>query len=454
MVLDTAFVAWHNRHEPHIDQPILNGGCAMRATTGDWIYRTEDGRILCHSLSLRPDGRIENYGHANEYFWERKGKELHFLTINRELSCVFPWPSGHESILHGRFLLGGNGVHVLERHAQQHNLLANTTWRYKNWKGKVHGIVTLKADGTISGYDHPNERTWKLDNGRLIFFAQDGQESTIFDRTFQKKGPLLHYLGRFILDGAEGVHILEPIENPGHGAITQLHSSISLSDNSDGLFVSFNSIRRTFDGFDTRWEFFHLPLQFGLDYVRFSEAEPSTWFLQHINKIFDVLRPIVGKYQTVYMCGISAGGFAAMLFAERLAREFPQQEFRTFTINPQTSVAKDDRDYVNKHHPHTHRPSAILDNAYIGGTYDALRIADLLTEHVPNVHHKLFFDSGNISDTYYAARVRSARVSAQGIDLSARHADGCRQMYDMGVVQRALMDEITATQCVSCVNAS
>lgn len=426
----------------------------MRVTTGDWIYRTEDGRVLCHSLTLRPDGQIGNYGHANEYYWERSGGELRFLTINREVSCVFPWPTGSEKEVRGRFLLGGNGAHVLERCEQRKDSLANTTWRYKNWKGKVHGSVTLKADGTISGYDHPNERTWKFDNGRLIFFAQDGQESTVFDRTFPKKGQLPHYLGRFVFDGADGVHILEPIENPGRGAVTQLHSCISLSDNSEGLFVSFNSIRRTFDGFDTRWEFFHLPLQFGLDYVRFSEAEPSTWFLQHINRIFDVLRPIVGKYRTVYLCGISAGGFAAMLFAERLAREFPQQEFRTFTINPQTTVAKENRDYVNKHHPPTHRPSAILDHAYTADADEMLRVADLLTNRVPNVYHKLFFDSGNISDTYYATQLKSDRVSTHGVNLSARHADGCRQLYDMGVVQRAVMDELTAAQWAPTVSAS
>ena len=117
-------------------------------------------------------------------------------------------------------------------------------------------------------------------------------------------------------------------------------------------------------------------------------------------------------------------------------------------------MAKENRDYVNKHHPPTHRPSAILDHAYTADADEMLRVADLLTNRVPNVYHKLFFDSGNISDTYYATQVKSDRVSTHGVNLSARHADGCRQLYDMGVVQRAVMDELTAAQWAPTVSAS
>ncbi|HIH2750322.1 hypothetical protein L3V59_21905 [Burkholderia aenigmatica] len=414
----------------------------MRATIGDWIYRTDGGRVLCHSLVLSPNGRIENYGHANEYYWERNGDELRFLTINREISCIFPWPDNDEATLRGHFMLGGNGTHVLERRERQDETLANTTWRYKNWKGKLHGIVTLKADGTITGYDHPNERTWRVDNGRLIFLSHDGQESTVFDRALPKRGSLPHYVGRFVLNGAEGTHILEPIEEPGRGFIAQLHSNLSLSNNSKDLFVSFNSIRRTFDGFDTRWEFFHLPLQLGLDFVRFSETEPSSWYLQHTEQIFKLLSPIAPNYRNVYLCGISAGGFASMVFAERLARAFPAQHFHSFTINPQTTLAKEDRDYVNRHHLETHRPSAILDPEYPLRSVESLRIADLLAQPVPNVQHTVFYDKANATDRYYAEHVQSARVTRQGISLDARHADGCRQMYDMGIVQQAVMTEI------------
>jgi hypothetical protein len=67
--------------------------------------------------------------------------------------------------------------------------------------------MVLHADGTVSGYDHPNERRWRIEDGRLALCQDDGRETCIFDPTWDAEGRL-RLTGPFLLVAHGGPHEL------------------------------------------------------------------------------------------------------------------------------------------------------------------------------------------------------------------------------------------------------
>jgi hypothetical protein len=67
------------------------------------------------------------------------------------------------------------------------------------------GVIQLRPDGRIAGYQNPNECTWKAKDGALSFFHADGSLTSTFDRAIEVDGtkvaigpcfthPLIHFL--------------------------------------------------------------------------------------------------------------------------------------------------------------------------------------------------------------------------------------------------------------------
>lgn len=55
-------------------------------------------------------------------------------------------------------------------------------WRFAHESGYLAApAMRLLPDGIIANYDHPNERKWRLNAGKLEFISQDGQTSVRFD---------------------------------------------------------------------------------------------------------------------------------------------------------------------------------------------------------------------------------------------------------------------------------
>ncbi len=74
--------------------------------------------------------------------------------------------------------------------------------------------VLLNADGTVSGYDHPNERSWRLEGNRLALCHESGRPSCIFDRVATVGGGLA-FVGKFLLIEDGGPHYLEEVVSAG-----------------------------------------------------------------------------------------------------------------------------------------------------------------------------------------------------------------------------------------------
>jgi acetyltransferase-like isoleucine patch superfamily enzyme len=77
--------------------------------------------------------------------------------------------------------------------------LAGTVWCFRHDSGFVAADeLRLLNGGRIIGYEHPNETSWRLRDGRLEFLAFDGRVSTRFDQLAETADGLL-LSGPFLL---------------------------------------------------------------------------------------------------------------------------------------------------------------------------------------------------------------------------------------------------------------
>jgi hypothetical protein len=69
-------------------------------------------------------------------------------------------------------------------------------WRFARADGSIIAkSIQLNRDGSITGYYHPNEDSWGLENGQVVFYNVDGNVSTHFNQL--KK----NFDGKWVLSG-------------------------------------------------------------------------------------------------------------------------------------------------------------------------------------------------------------------------------------------------------------
>lgn len=91
-----------------------------------------------------------------------------------------------------------------------HEFLISVYWEFRHGEGDVISPrVRLHPNGTIIGVDHPNESTWRLEDGTLVFYHESGVPSTRFTSIQREDGKII-LSGRLLLPGHEPVviHVL------------------------------------------------------------------------------------------------------------------------------------------------------------------------------------------------------------------------------------------------------
>ena len=86
-------------------------------------------------------------------------------------------------------------------------------WEFRHDEGDVISPrVRLHPDGAITGIDHPNESTWGLEHGTLVFYHASGVPSTRFDSVRHEQGKIT-VSGRLLLPGHKPfvIHVLEEL---------------------------------------------------------------------------------------------------------------------------------------------------------------------------------------------------------------------------------------------------
>jgi len=60
------------------------------------------------------------------------------------------------------------------------NIVTRTVYSFGSQCDNLYGQMVLMPDGSIEGYHHPNENSWKLSGNEILFFAADGTLSRRF----------------------------------------------------------------------------------------------------------------------------------------------------------------------------------------------------------------------------------------------------------------------------------
>lgn len=99
-------------------------------------------------------------------------------------------------------------------------MLSGTTWRKCRDDGSsISGMIRLRPDQGIDGHSHPNETSWRLVEGVLSLFDENGICSTRFDGV-AVRGHGLVLRGPFVLQPELGiVHRLEEIPRHPDGTL-------------------------------------------------------------------------------------------------------------------------------------------------------------------------------------------------------------------------------------------
>jgi hypothetical protein len=77
----------------------------------------------------------------------------------------------------------------------------------------ISETVILEPGGKIAGYSHPNERSWAVEDGNLVFKNGNGAITTVFDKW--QLGDGYKFLGRFLPGGDEHFHLLVEVAKTG-----------------------------------------------------------------------------------------------------------------------------------------------------------------------------------------------------------------------------------------------
>jgi capsular polysaccharide biosynthesis protein len=83
--------------------------------------------------------------------------------------------------------------------------LTSAHWRYGHLgRAPSTTVLRMRPDGTIAGYDHPNERRWAIEGGVLSFFAATGERTVRFDLVTGQPNSLV-LQGAYLRDPHAGI---------------------------------------------------------------------------------------------------------------------------------------------------------------------------------------------------------------------------------------------------------
>jgi hypothetical protein len=317
-------------------------------------------------------------------------------------------------------------------------------WRLGRNDGSLLApLFRFLPDGLTSGYNNPFEARWSLQDGLLSLRTADGLETTRFTEVTLNADGQPHLSGPFLLLPDSGItHSLEPASHNHETSSGNLHVAVTLGSSREILFVSFNSLKRPFQGSATRWEFFQIPLKLGIDHLRFAECvAPDMWYLDKTSQIQAILNGVLARgYRLVVMCGLSSGGYASLLFSELLCQRYPRTLFRSFTINPQTSHSAGTKEFMRAL-PQGFAPALIDDDALARRDIAETEIAAIgaCSQFRENIRHNVFYDSGNQAEEYYVQKlVGLPGIDLQPIQMAVGHLSGCIALFERGVVHDAM----------------
>ena len=333
------------------------------------------------------------------------------------------------------------------------DILLRQPWQYGRSLGQViYPKLEFMPDGLLQPWS-ASEARWRLTDNVLELCDQNGAPTTRFHRHQRLSGGGIRLTGRFLLQPDMFLyHFLDTVGSDAPLKESRLNVFMSLSGESDALLVIFNSAGGPSEGWDSRWEFFRLPDELGLDHIRFAEMRaPTVFYLDKTKQICRILGVALEQgYRRVLMAGMSSGAYVGMLVGEMLCGTFPEVEFLTFGINPQTTQVPQQARAFYLSAPAGMAPMLLSDYAYSLRDCDEMSVAELARRNRPrrpNIHHDIFFDSLNPVEAAYAdlvADIPGFRLHPQALGLS--HMASCIALFESRVAHTAMAAALSASR--------
>ena len=85
--------------------------------------------------------------------------------------------------------------------------ITSSTWTFSSTTNPIARGLSFLPDGVISGYHHPNETSWRFENGVFSFIKSDGTPSCHFTSVHERNNKLI-MMGPFIGNPTNYRHIL------------------------------------------------------------------------------------------------------------------------------------------------------------------------------------------------------------------------------------------------------
>lgn len=319
----------------------------------------------------------------------------------------------------------------------------------------VASNLIFRADGTVEGFDDENSIEWEIELETLSLYFKFVKSRSLFARfnkVIEFSARNKFRVGKFYFDGKKPtLATLAPELETARKKFRRCHVVTSLQGRSKTLLVTFNGTGNFAGLRDTKWEFYNLPFIADLDYVHFSESRPSHWYLDQTRSIISILRGCISTgYEKVILCGMSSGGYASIYFAEALAREFRNIDFKSYSINPQTIHSLEARNEVLQRFPDNMRPIVITNAELKNRDCDSTELNEIISEsdagNICNAQHSIFFDSQNECDTFYSSFLAEfSRVKMYPKALGLSHGDGCASIFHMDMIQKEIIRESNLT---------
>ena len=327
--------------------------------------------------------------------------------------------------------------------------IARRVWNFGRADGhEFRWLVQLAPGGKIVNHSHPNEAAWAINDGTLVFLNEANEVTTVFDTASQHEGRL-RLEGRFFQAGNEyPLHTLTSWR-PFDPSLALANAFHARSEHSGGstLVVTLNGRGRCFDGDWRRTEFEMAGLapSLGADALLVLEAEQRcAWYADKADAVLEEVRSALRpRHHAVALVGMSAGGYGAVLVAERLAAARPDLTVSSVAINATTSLTRSDQETVWRDVPSRFIPPWISPDAL---AHCLPRDQDLrVCAQAGLARHFFFFDSGNPAERFYSERMHdNLNCTLIGIELDMAHAEGCAALYRSGE-PAALLSKLLAS---------
>lgn len=307
-----------------------------------------------------------------------------------------------------------------------------------------HDIIGLHEDGSISGtrFSHVEHR-WELTNGELKIF--DIHDRLIYSLVPAEADGPRSFAGHYFHRGEKRGCTLtlrrdrRPKTHYRERGWDRLLTEQRLGASRDFLLVTFNSLGKPYSGVLADWEMYHLPNELSVDYLRFSaSALPRSWYLDKVEVIMAQLRAVIAiGYQRIAMVGMSAGGYASILFAELLSAEFPDVEVSSVVFNPTLLVS--DRHYETLvEFPESLRSTLCTPENYARRQVPMGDIPDVL-DSASRACHTIHYDALNPFEKFQIDFLpNSERLTVVAHDLKLSHGAGTQAIYRSGIIQAHL----------------